>query len=327
MRIMMAITSGTIGVRQARKITVFALVLICAVLISASATLAGWRTDMGVFKVGIIGTGQPARARQQIEPFRRALQDRLGLKVEVILAKNYAILMNALENGRLQYSVLSASAFAMIWFRCECVEPIAAARLDKGAEGFHAILLTDRQSNTTLQNLSGKTIVSSTRDSLSGYFLPKFQLSQLGLKLVEDPGQEAGARILFAGSTSQAREIFLSGGAQALLGWSTLTGNEAEGYTAGTLGDLVLQSGKKPGEFEILWKSARIANGPHVVQSKIPQQAKALIRTFLLELNDSDPQAYDAIEVQRGGGFAAVSLADYQPLVDVIAGKPSPAAQ
>ncbi len=300
--------------QQAAGVLIF---LIASVLISSVAR-ADWRDNFKVLTLGFVGGERPKLAIRHIEPFRHAMQQALGISVRVIPTLDYAGLVRAQENGRIDYGVYSAASFAAATVRCKCIEPLAAAMLEGGVKAFYSILLVKKDAAKSIEQLHGKRVSAPGKGSLTGYILPVKLLAAKGVIFSEDPSDSTQNRVIIAGSAEKALDMLIAGEVDGMFGWSTLHGFENMGYSAGTLKRLKLRKGVQLNDYSIIWKSGQIANGPHAISSKVPSEAKEILISFLTGLYDKNPAAYDAVENYRSGGFARVKLSDYQLLIDLV---------
>ena len=264
-------------------------------------------------------------AAKSVEPFRQALQEALNLPVKVHVVDSYRSLINAQSDRKVHYAVHSASSFAAAWVKCRCIEPLAAAKLSEGSLAYYSILIVKKARISSIAELKGKRIAVSGKNSLSGYIIPKHELSDKELHFVDSPIEADDTEIVSAGSVSNGKKLFQADLVDGLFGWSTMNGLVNAGYSAGTLVDLIDHYEMSMTDLRVIWKSKPIFAGPHGIDSKIPEEIKASIREFLLQLFKKNPRAYDSIENYQGGGFAKVELANYQPLIDFASVNDSPA--
>jgi len=115
---------------------------------------ADWRETIGSFRVGFVAIGNPTEATARLEPFRLALAEGLGLDVELFAGRDYATLVDALVQSRIEYAILSATAHALAEARCQCIEPVAIARDGDGAIGYSQILIVRADGAAALADLT-----------------------------------------------------------------------------------------------------------------------------------------------------------------------------
>ncbi|MEM7289995.1 MAG: PhnD/SsuA/transferrin family substrate-binding protein [Pseudomonadota bacterium] len=270
---------------------------------------ADWRSDIGIFRIGVFTGSQSSSALAKSEPFRIAMAEALGMEVEFFAARTTGALIDALRTDRIEYGLLSASAYALSWHLCECVEPIAAPRSIDSTDGYHAIMITRQDGPDEIKELAGKQVAELSPGSVTQSVYVKQQLKKRGLAL-------DSVEFIANGSGEETLSAFLGGSYDALIGWSSMTGFSDEGYSRGTLRQIA--SSQNLTGFRIIWQSAQLPHRPHVVRKKLPGEVKQILRNTLSGLFDSNPVAYDSIEPVYGGGFGLVRHQRYSGLVDVI---------
>ena len=274
---------------------------------------ADWRKKLGTFRVAIIGGNRAMLAARKAQPFRNALQITLGMPVEIYAVPDYARLIEAQMGSRVEYAVHSSSSFSATWLLCKCVEPLASAKSADGSTGFRSILYARKGSFNSIRDASSKSILVPGRSSYSGYIVPKHiiratksirELDQWALEIKPD-----------AQTTLSA---FTNGEGDGFFGWQPYWPSNAPGpaqkITTGSQKQLEGQGI----DVEEIWRSPIIPHGPHAVRTDLPAEAKVLLNKFLINLNDQNPKAYDAIEAVHSGGFSPVKIQDYQISIDVM---------
>ena len=293
------------------SIVVFILMFL---IIPVRAELADWRKEMGTFKIGILGGANPAAAEHRVQGFRKAVEEALQLPVDIFVAQDYASLMDAHSNGRIEYAIYSSSAFALGWKLCKCLRPLVAPKAPDGSLGYYSILLTKSSGPGSLDALKGKTIAYSRRDSLSSFIVPTTAFEN-----IEALSTKSGTVFKEKSSAIAAIESFVSGESDALLGWSSLIGDASTGYSRGTLRHLNGMKNIDASKIRVLWKSNLIPHGPHALRNNIPNEVAEILQEFLTKLSVTAPHIYDSIEPQFGGGFAAVSPKHYDGFIASLA--------
>lgn len=288
----------------------FGLVSLCA----TGAAVADWREDIGAFRIGILAHGDSRTAVAQAEPFRLAVEEKLGISVEIFAARDYAALIDATASSRIEYAVMSATAYAIAWNRCECIEPLAIARSGDGTDAIHEVVVTRQDGPASLSGLKGRRLAATAARAFGGLDIAMRQMRREGF----DPANEATLARHSIGERAIA--ALREGEADALIGWSTMTGDPAEGYSQGTLRRLGELDGDTTG-YRIVWQSVAIPNRVHAARRNLPGEARTRLRELLSSLFDSDPVAYDAIEPVYGGGFVPARQGQFNPLAELL-GRP-----
>ena len=289
--------------------------------LALSQARADWRDDFRVLRLGVL-TGDDAAYRvTSLEPFRVYLEERLAVPVEIVPAGSYAALIDAQASGMIQYAIHSATSYATAAQACQCVEPIAAPVAADGALGFYSILVVKADSPVrALADARDLRLAVAGEDSVAGRLIPYKAFAHDGIvpskffsAIVEMPDPEA------------ALAAVLSGDADIAAGWSSLTGDAAAGYDFGALTRLVADGRLAMSEIRIVWQSALIPFGPHVVRSDLPAELKTLLSEALLSMAGVNPDALDAVDRLSfgGGGFAAPEPGLYEAVEELVAAPPA----
>ncbi len=290
-----------------------AAVLAATPFLTVAPAYADWREDLGIFRIGIVAEGDPSNAELRVDPFRLAAQEALGMPVEIFVARDYAALIDAHAAARIEYGIYSATAFAVLWQSCECVEPLAAPKSADNSASYFSALIARADGPGNLTALKGQQLAVLSRDSLAGFLLPRHELAKLGTDLEVDfeinGPQVAGEALL---------RQFANGEFDAILGWVSKNTPNQEGHMRGTLAQLRQFGVATDMQYRFLWTSEPVFHGPHAVRKNLPGDAKEALLAFLKRLYLEDPVAYDVIEPIYGGGFAAVEHGDYEPVLGLV---------
>lgn len=258
----------------------------------AAATSIVSAPDVTPFRIGLLAERGTDRGVTGLDRLRAAFEKAMGRPVEIMVARDYASMIEAQAAGRLDYAVYSAMAYAVAWRKCECVEPLVAPVAANGETGMAAALFlrTDalRGAEDTPLAADGSALLT-------------------GLLLAARPQARPGR----AGAEA-AEASFASGTVGALLGWLPATGHlDTEGGSAARLKALGM-------DFSIAWTSAPVRFGPHAVRAEVTRADRARLLPLLNGLHESDPVAYEAMEQFWSGGFRPASHADYQAAIDIL---------
>ncbi len=289
----------------------FAAALLGLVMLAGTALAADWRETIGSFRVGFVAAGNPTEATARLEPFRLALAEGLGLDVELFAGRDYATLVDALVQSRIEYAILSATAHALAEARCQCIEPVAIARDGDGAIASRQVLIVRADGPAALADLKGKRIGALHAGAFGGLDIALDGLAHAGLDL---GGNEANLQWFDSGAALLA--ALTEARIDAAIGWSPDVGT-AQAPTRGTLAQAAAL-GADPAAFRTIWQSVEIPNRIHSVRQNLPGEAKARLRELLPAMFSDDPVAYDLVEPDHGGGFVIARPSQIEPLLEVI---------
>ena len=283
-----------------------------ALAMVATAAAADWRTDLKVLRVGFLAGENAAYLRAEVEPFRKYLQAKLGLPIEMVPAVSYAALIDQQVRGDVHYAVESATAFVTAEALCKCVEPLVAPISGDGAPGVLSVMVVPAAGIATLPEARGARVAVARGASIAGRLVALKALAAAGF----DPQKDF--RLVEVDSEDAAIRALREGTADAAIGWTTFAGDAGRGFSRGSLTRMVAGNVMQMSDIRIVWQSQLIPNGPHAVARDLPEEAKDEIREVLLALPGADPAAYDAIERGNSGGFAPIAAAAYAPLRAIV---------
>lgn len=296
-----------------KTLSVILVAFMLATLIAIDSSKADWRKDIGVFRIGIITSDRSQEALDKLEPFKLAISEALNLEVEFFRARNATTLINALADERIEYAIFSASSYALAWVSCECVEPVVFPRSKDSTDGYHTILISAPGGPTSLETIKGNTVGILSASSITGVELAKHVLRE---KQVFIGNEETPT--LKKETADKTLNAFVEGEFKLLVGWSSLTGDPAVGYSRGNLQQLSQKLSSSVRNYKILWKSDQIPHRPHVMRKKLHGDAKKILQSTLLQMYKKDPVAYDSIEPVYGGGFATGRHERFAQLISLI---------
>ncbi|MEO0635199.1 MAG: PhnD/SsuA/transferrin family substrate-binding protein [Pseudomonadota bacterium] len=276
-----------------------------------------WRDEIGTLRVGV-AAGDDARGTvRRMELFRESLTNKLDLPVEIVPFGDFLTLSDAQASGRVEYAIHSSLSFAMTQAACNCVEPLAVPTFSGGAKSIRMIVVARSDNADAL--LSGDGV--EARFGVIGE-----AASNLHLELADALLKSSGVQgVAVTGSQMQEFEDFAAASAalasnqvDGLFGWSTLTGPLSEGYSHGTLRQLLETGLLDETDIELAWQSPEIMLGPHAVRRNLPSELKGLLQSHLLGLEGTEPAAYDGVSPDLAGGFRPVQASNYNVLKGLI---------
>lgn len=284
-------------------------------LASVSIASASWRDQIASIKVGFLAGDNPAYEVTRLELFRQALQNGLAVKVELFPARSYQALIEAESSGRIQYAILSATAYVALDQACHCAEPLVQPTAGNGAQGFRAVLVTRADSPIqTLADARGARLAIGAKDSISGRIAPFAAMAEAGIE-----PESYFARVFETQDAAAALTSLADGEADIAVAWSIAADPVSTEPGSGPIADLAEQrDGTMPG-LRALWTSELVPFGPHAIRTDLPPEARAALLDTLLQMKTSSPDAYDAAERQFSGGFVAADSTRYRGFAALLA--------
>ncbi len=280
--------------------------------LAAMPAAADWREDMPEFRIGLLGGENEADRLRNNDCLRGALEERLGVPVELFPAPDYAGVIQGLVAGQLEYGALGASAYAAIHLQDpDAVDPIFVSAEADGSTGYIAPMYVRADSDIqSLEDMEGRSLAYADPNSTSGYLVPKFELSQQG---IDD--EEYFSRTGFGGGHEQAVIAVLDGQYDAGVTWASGQGDPDDGYTRGNLRRMIDNGLLDMDELRIIWESDEIPNGPVVIHNSVPAEAREIVEDYLANQLEQDPDCYYDISFGEGQGWVPVDHSFFEGIV------------
>ena len=222
-------------------------------------------------------------------------------------------MINALSSARIEYAVLSSTAYALTWVLCECVEPIALPSSKDNTDSYRSVLISRPGGPDSPEEIRNSPVGALAEDSIGGYALAVYLLRQEGFDITAD---DIG--IKFKSGAEFAVEAFMQGEFNTLIGWSSMSGDLATGYSRGTFSRIAELNGGTAEGYKIIWQSPPIPHHPHAIRKSLDGEAKRILRDLLFAMYADDPIAYDSVEPVYGGGFVPARHGNFSTLVDFV---------
>jgi len=285
----------------------------------ATAALAALSTsaiaqDMNEFRIGILGGENEADRLRNFQCMVDKLPDVLGVeKVSLFPAADYDGVIQGLLGGTLDYAELGASGYAKVYLADpEAVEPILTTVQTDGSMGYHSVMVARKDSGmTSLEDMKGKKLGFADPDSTSGFLVPTVTLPEATGASVDEFFSETG----FGGGHENLVLEVVKGTFDAGTTWSSGVGDFEDGYTSGNLRKMVDKGILNMDDLVQLWESPLIPNGPVVVRSTMNDDAKQAFKEFMINLPETDPECFSAIQGGNFKGFSEVSVDFYKPII------------
>ncbi len=295
--------------RRAATWTALAFFMAAAV---AQPAAAGWREDIGTFRVGIVAEPGAGNAIPGLAELNEAFGEALGMKVEFFVARGYPALIDAQVSGRIDYAVYSASAYAAAYLRCECIEPLVAPIGEDGSTGIRSALIVLDRKIGSIDDLAERRIALLPVDSVAGNQVPLATFRAGG-----KPLSGAEGFLLRAASAEAAETMLADGEADAIFGWLPATLSDGSEEAAGGTIDRLVAAGIDRSRLSVIWRSDILRYGPHAVSIALDAEPKGRLADFLTKMKLVDPEMYERLETQRLGGFMPAIHSDYAVALEV----------
>lgn len=298
----------------ARLINSAAAAAIAVSALASPALANDWKSELPAFRIGLLGGENEADRLRKNECMVEQLGEKLGVKVELFPASDYAGVMQGLLAGQLDAASLGASGYSGIYLQdAEAVEPIFVALENDGSDGYYAMMYARADSGIeNLEGMKGKSLAFADPNSTSGYLVPKAELEMQGLNL-----EEYFSTTGFGGGHEQAVVAVLNGQYDAGVTWTSGVGEQKDGFSRGALNSMVGKGLLDMDDLRIIWKSNLIPNGPWVVRKALPDEPKQIAIDWMEKLHDTDYECYVNVAQGEGKGFKRVDHSFFENIVEM----------
>ena len=128
-----------------------------------------------ILRISMIPTTDPGNIIRQSQPFIDYLQKKTGAKVELTVPTNYAAVVEAVSNDRVDVAYLGGFTFVQASARVGAVPLVQRERDQK----FHSLFITQTKNSIhSLKDLKGHSFAFGDVNSTSGHLMPAYFMQQ-----------------------------------------------------------------------------------------------------------------------------------------------------
>ncbi len=204
-------------------------------------------------------------------PIIDALEQELGIEVELQEATSYAAVVEALRAGQVDIGSMGPFSYVVAADSDAGVIPVGAlADSPDEAASYRSYGIVPAGSDiTSLEDFAGKKVCYVDQTSTSGFLFPSAGLLEAGIDPLED------VEPVFAGGHDASALSVADGTCDAGFAFDTMVTHE------------LVESGQlEEGAVEVVWESEDIPNSPTVISDQLPQDLQdELTRIFQEQIN------------------------------------------
>ena len=287
-----------------KRILFFALSLLISlnVLAADSANTESAPTEI---TIGVIPGGNPENLREQGVALAKALQAELNIPVNIYISKNYAGLVEAMKQKKVDFAFFSSLTYVF-------AEKQAGAKvlLKKvwNQPYYYSTIVTPTDSGIKkIKQLKGKKLAFVDEKSSSGYLYPEWALKKEGLK------------------DSDMKEIVFSGNHQASIQLLETRKVDAAAVFSddekGTHGAWEKFATNKKIKYRTIWVSAPIPSDPFCVRQdfydKYPKVTHSLMFS-LIEVSQAGKDRTQYSEILGSHDLMPATSKQYDPVREMV---------
>ena len=223
-------------------------------------------------RFGLIPSEDAEKLIADSQPFIKALEAALGMKIKPFVAIDYSAVVEALKSDKLEIAFLGPAAYILARDKVKApIDPVARGVMEQtGKSSYRALIIAHpAQPIQNLGDLKGKTFALVDPASTSGNFVPRLALHKNGI----DP--EKDFKSLYYSGTHQASLIAVKEGKVNAAG------------IADEVYDLAISRGQlKKEDVKIIFASDPIPGSPFVVRTNLPKDLQDKLRKGLMALGN-----------------------------------------
>jgi phosphonate transport system substrate-binding protein len=252
--------------------------------------------------IGFIPGTDPKSMQEGAGEFAKLLQARIGIPVRVFVSDNYAGLVEAMKQKKVDFAFLSAMTFV------EAEKTAGAKVLLKKvwhAPFYYSVILA-KKGMTSMKQLKGKRFAFVDENSASGYLYPQVHFKKTGI----DPKAYFG-EVIFSGHHDRSVQMLNEGKVDAIAVFSN--DKDAKDSAFKVFG------GK--GKPQLLWASAPIPNDPFCVRQDFYDQNPRISHDLMFAMIDLLDDKQDSGRFKQALGVSSLMLAtsqQYEPVREMV---------
>jgi len=136
-------------------LTIFSIVLVFSL---AACSQKSSTKEEKVLKLGVVPSSNSEKLVDDLEPFAKALGEKLGVKVEVFTASSYIGVIEGIGSGSVDFGIVPPFS-AVLSNKQSNTKNLLVGKSLNGKPGYHAEIFVRKDSNIkSLEDLKGKTI-------------------------------------------------------------------------------------------------------------------------------------------------------------------------
>jgi phosphonate transport system substrate-binding protein len=249
-------------------------------------------------------------------PFVTYLSNQLGTKVTLRIANDYAAVIEGQRSGNVHIGYYGPASFSRARVTGVQTDAFVIDVNSDGTKGYYSVFyVLQGAPYQKVDDLKGKNLGLVDPNSTSGYNMPLYALSKLGIPDAE----KFFSKILVTGSHENAVLALAQGTVDVCANWwnadddSNLTRMLDKGMLNNVNGKKFVKS-----DFRVLFKSPLIINSPTAMLSNLPDDLKAKIRTAFLDAAKNDKAAFDKLSDGKNQPWQPIDNAAYDDTIKLI---------
>lgn len=242
-----------------------------------------------VLRVGLVPNQAPDKIKAQYEPFRKYLSEQLNMPVELFVATDYAGVVEAMANDKLDVAYFGGLTYVQAKQRAKIHPIVTEVDQETKTTKYYSLIIAPAENTLkSVEELRGKVFAFGDISSTSGSLYPRVMLDKAGIKV-----------------PSGLKDVVYSGGHDATAQAVQNAAVDAGGIEGRILNRLIAKGTVDGKKIKILDKHL-VEGYPWVVRDGLDKQLENKIVDAFLSMKDPT-----LLDLMRASGFAKVTDANY----------------
>ncbi len=284
----------------------------------APAVMAqSWKSSYPELVYAVVPAENASGVVNRFTPFAEYLSRTLGTKVTLRVANDYAAVIEGQRAGNIHVGYYGPASFSRARMTGVQTDAFVIDVNSDGTKGYYSVFYVRADSPYhDIKQLKGKNLGLVDPNSTSGYNMPLYTLSKLGI----DDANAYFSKVLVTGSHENAVIAVADKTVDVCANWwnadddSNLTRMLNKGMLKNADG-----SPMKREDFRIVLKSALIINSPTAYLTSLPSDLKSAIRAAFLNAATADKAAFDRLSDGKNRPWQPIDNAAYDQTIKMVA--------
>jgi phosphonate transport system substrate-binding protein len=247
------------------------------------------KAKQNVLRVGLVPNQAPDKIKAQYEPFRKYLSEKLGMPVEMFVATDYAGVVEAMANDKLDVAYFGGLTYVQAKQRAKIHPIVTEVDQETNTTKYYSLIIAPAEKNSqSVADLKGKVFAFGDISSTSGSLYPRVMLDKAGIKVPDD-----------------FKNVVYSGGHDATAQAVQNATVDAGGIEGRILNRLITKGTVDEKKIKVLERHL-VEGYPWVVRDNLDKQIEAKVIDAFLSMKDPA-----LLDLMRATAFTKVSDANY----------------
>ena len=259
---------------------------------SSSQSQGKQEANTATLRVGLVPNQAPDKMKAQYEPFRQYLSDTLSMPVELYVASDYAGVVEAMVNDKLDVAYFGGLTYAQAKQRAKIHPIVTEIDEETQTSNYYSLIIVPSDSPVqSTAELKGKVFAFGDVSSTSGSLYPRFMLDKAGIKVPDDL-----ENVVYSGGHDATAQAVQNGTV------------DAGGIEGRILNRLIANKTVDSSKIKIIDKHL-VEGYPWVVRDSLDKSLEEKIVNSFMEMTDPE-----LLTLMRAKSFIQVTDANYSEI-------------